>query len=64
MISLIKVPTLIIVGEKDKLNLRASKYLNRKIENSELRIVSGSGHTVMVEKSDEFNHIVENFIRK
>jgi len=64
MISLIKVPTLIVVGEKDKLNLKASKYLNRKIENSELRIVSGSGHTVMVEKPNEFNHIVENFIRK
>lgn len=64
MISLIKVPTLIVVGEKDKLNLKASKYLNRKIKNSELRIVSGSGHTVMVEKPDEFNHIVGNFIRK
>jgi pimeloyl-ACP methyl ester carboxylesterase len=64
MIPLIKVPTLIVVGEKDKLNLKASKYLNRKIENSELRIVSGSGHTVMVEKPDEFNHIVENFIKK
>jgi len=64
MISLIKVPTLIVVGEKDKLNLKASKYLNRKIKNSELRIVSGSGHTVMVEKPDEFNRIVGNFIRE
>ncbi|MFE3845885.1 alpha/beta fold hydrolase [Thermoplasmatota archaeon] len=62
MIPLIKVPTLIIIGEKDKINLKASKYLNRKIEKSELRIVSGCGHTVMVEKPDEFNHIVGNFI--
>jgi len=64
MISLIKVPTLIIVGEKDKLNLKASKYLNSKIKNSDLKIVSGCGHMVMVEKPEEFNHIVGNFIRE
>ena len=59
----IKAPTLIIVGEKDKINLEASKYLNREIKGSELRIVPGSGHTVMVEKSEEFNQILEEFIR-
>lgn len=59
----IKAPTLIIVGEKDKINLDASKYLNREIKGSELRIVSDSGHTVMVEKSEEFNQILEAFIR-
>ena len=58
-----EVPTLIIVGEKDKINLEASRYLNREIKGSELRIVPSSGHTVMVEKSEEFNQILEEFIR-
>jgi len=62
-VSKIEVPTLIIVGEKDKVNLEASRYLNREIKGSELRIVSGSGHTVMVEKTKEFNQILEEFIR-
>jgi len=59
----LKVPTLIIVGEKDEINLEASRYLNREIKGSELRIVSSSGHKVMVEKSEEFNRILEEFIR-
>ena len=63
-VSKIEVPTLIIVGEKDKINLKASQYLNREIKGSELRIVSGSGHTVMVEKTEEFNQILEEFISR
>jgi len=59
----IKVPTLIIVGEKEKINLEASRYLNREIKDSELRIVPSSGHIVMIEKSEEFNQILGEFIR-
>ncbi|GAG27714.1 unnamed protein product, partial [marine sediment metagenome] len=63
-VSRIEVPTLIIVGEKDKINLKASQYLNREIKGSELRIVPSSGHTVMVEKTEEFNHVLEEFISR
>jgi pimeloyl-ACP methyl ester carboxylesterase len=62
-VSKIDVPTLIIVGEKDKVNLEASRYLNREIKDSELRIVPDCGHTVMIEKPQEFNQILEEFIR-
>lgn len=62
-VSKIEVPTLIIVGEKDKVNLEASRYLNREIRGSELRIMSGIGHTVMTERPEEFNQILEEFIR-
>ena len=62
-ISEIRVPTLIIVGQEDKVNLEASRYLNREVEGSELRIISDSGHTVMIEKPHEFNQILEEFMK-
>jgi len=62
-VSKIEVSTLIIVGERDKINLGASQYLNREIKDSELRIIPDSGHTVMIEKPQEFNQILEEFIR-
>jgi len=62
-VSEIEVPTLVIVGEKDNVNLEASRYLNREIKGSELRIIPDSGHTVMIEKPQEFNQILEEFIR-
>jgi len=61
-VSEIKAPTLIIVGEKDRINMEASKLLNRDIEGSRLRIISGCGHSVMIEKAEEFNQIVRQFI--
>ena len=58
----LEVPTLIVVGEKDKVNLEASRHLNRKIKGSELHIIQDSGHNVMIEKPREFNQILEEFI--
>ena len=62
-VSKIDVPTLIIVGEKDEVNLEASRYLNREIKGSELRVMPETGHTVMIEKPEEFNRILEEFVR-
>jgi len=62
-VSKIEVPTLIIVGERDKVNLEASRHLSREIKGSELRIIPVCGHTVMIEKPQEFNQILEEFMR-
>jgi len=62
-VSKIEVPTLVIVGEKDKINLEASRYLNKEIKGSELQIMPGFGHTVMIENPEEFNRILEEFVR-
>jgi pimeloyl-ACP methyl ester carboxylesterase len=62
-VSEIEVPTLIIVGEKDTVNLEASRYLSREIKGSELRIIPESEHWVMIEKPQEFNQLLEEFIR-
>ena len=51
------------MGEKDKVNLEASRYLNREIKGSELCIIPECGHTVMIEKPKEINEILEEFIK-
>ena len=61
-VSEIKVPTLIIVGDKDRINLKASQCLNREIEGSTLRIFSDCGHSVMIEKPEQFNEVILQFI--
>ena len=58
-VSTIQVPTLIVVGEQDTINLEASRLLHRKIKGSELHIVPNSGHAVMLEKPEEFTHILK-----
>jgi pimeloyl-ACP methyl ester carboxylesterase len=62
-VSQIKVPTLIIVSEKDKATpVEMSRHLNREIKGSKLHIIPDSEHMVMVEKPKEFNEIVQEFI--
>lgn len=59
----IKVPTLIIVGEEDILiPMKYSKLLNEGIKGSRLAIIKGSGHAPPIEKPEEFNRIVLNFL--
>lgn len=63
-VSGIKAPTLIIVGEKDKASpVEMSKHLNRAIEGSKMKIIPNSKHMVMIDKSEKFNEILEEFIR-
>ncbi len=62
MLSRIEVPTLIIIGEKDRLNFKGSQHLNREIKGSKLQIMANTGHSVMIEKPEEFNQLVRQFI--
>ncbi len=61
-VSEITVPTVVIVGEKDRTNLKASERLSREIRGSRLRVISSCGHSVMIEKPEEFNQLVRQFI--
>ena len=59
----IKVPTLIVVGEKDKATpVEMSRYLNREIEDSKLKIIPDSKHMVIIDKANELNEIIDMFI--
>jgi pimeloyl-ACP methyl ester carboxylesterase len=60
----INLPTLIICGRDDLLTpVKYSEYLRAHIRKSELRVIDDAGHMVMLEKPQEFNEILENFLR-
>lgn len=60
----IQAPTLIIVGEKDNATpVEMSQYLNKEIKGSKLQIISGSRHMVMIDKPNELNGYIEEFIK-
>ena len=59
----IEVPCLIIVGKQDQSTpVKYSEFSHNKIKNSELHIINKAGHMVMLEKLDEVNQAIENFI--
>ena len=61
----IKNETLIIWGDQDKAyNFNQIETLNDNIPNSNLEIIKGCSHNVHLEKPDEFNIIVEKFLKK
>jgi len=61
----IKNKTLIIWGDQDKVyNFDQVKTLNNNIPDSDLKIIKGCSHNVHLEKPDEFNIIVSEFLKK
>jgi len=61
----IKNETLIIWGDQDKAyNFNQVETLNGNIPNSDLKIIKGCSHNVHLERPDEFNIIVEEFLKK
>jgi pimeloyl-ACP methyl ester carboxylesterase len=61
----IDVPTLIIVGERDMLTpVKYSEFLKQHIPNSEMVVIPEAGHMVMLEKPEEFNRAVKEFLKK
>ncbi len=61
--SLIKIPTLIIWGEKDsEVPLSSARILKNLIKNSTLRIVWNTNHHPHLEKPEKFLEILKEFI--
>ena len=61
----IKNETLIIWGDKDvSYNFEQVDTLNKNIPNSNLAILKGCSHNVHLEKPQEFNKIVINYLNK
>ena len=60
----LQLPTLIIVGEEDKLTpVWYSEYLLKQIRGSTLEKIPGAGHYVMLEKPGEFNKAMLSFLK-
>jgi 3-oxoadipate enol-lactonase len=60
-----KIPTLLIVGEEDVLTPPyAMESMATQIPHARFVQVSGAGHSVYFERSEEFNQIVGRFLRE
>ncbi|MBA3944705.1 MAG: alpha/beta hydrolase [Herpetosiphonaceae bacterium] len=58
-VSAITVPTLILVGEQDRMTpLKYSQWLHERIAGSQLVIIPAAGHMVMVEQADIVNRTI------
>jgi pimeloyl-ACP methyl ester carboxylesterase len=58
----IRCRTLVVCGEDDRMTPKKySQYLHEKINGSELVVIPGAGHSVMLEKHREFNRALEGF---
>ena len=61
----IKNETLILWGDKDKsYSLDQAKTLNKNIKNSKLKIFQGCSHNIHLEKPNDFNETINEFIKR
>lgn len=59
----LRLPTWILVGEDDKLTpAKYARYLHEAIEGSHLAIIPQAGHLSMMEKPEEFNRLLAEFL--
>ncbi len=60
-LSKISCPVLVVCGEKDRANQRASAELAELLENAKMQIIGGAGHEVNVEAPEELAEILGRF---
>ena len=61
-LSVIKVPTLVTVGDNDECAPSLSKEMNEKISGSKLVVFPKSGHMTFVDQPNMFNSTVNEFL--
>jgi pimeloyl-ACP methyl ester carboxylesterase len=55
-------PTLVICGQRDRLNLRLSRELESLLPNAELCVIPEAGHVVNLEQPAAFTHALRDFL--
>ncbi len=61
----IKVPVMLIWGKDDKITPPfVAEEFNKLIRNSRLEFINECGHAAMMEQTDEFNLLLDNFLSK
>lgn len=59
----ITLPTLIVVGLDDKMTpMKLSHYLHDNIKGSQLATIDKAGHMTMIEKPEELNQVIAEFV--
>ena len=62
-LSELRVPTLVVLGEKDAPDtLAIGKLIHEGVVGSQVVTISDVGHLLSMEKPNEFNHTVEDFL--
>jgi pimeloyl-ACP methyl ester carboxylesterase len=62
-VSEIRVPTLVICGDEDKMTPpEMSRYLKDHIPGAQLALIRNAGHFVMLENVEEFNRTLRTFV--
>jgi pimeloyl-ACP methyl ester carboxylesterase len=60
----IDVPTLVMVGSRDRLTPRAAaRFLATAVHGAQLEVIPDSGHMPMLEHPEEFNAILARFLK-
>ncbi|MBW2416406.1 MAG: alpha/beta fold hydrolase [Deltaproteobacteria bacterium] len=59
----IDVPTLVLVGERDRMFLAGSDYMASKIPGATKVVIPGAGHAANIHKTDEFNRATLDFLK-
>ena len=64
-LKLIENKTLIIFGKEDKETpIYMAKKFHKNLKDSELYLVEGAGHFCFIDKENEFNFVVKEFLSK
>ena len=60
----ISVPTLIVCGAKDRVNLPASRKLAQQIPGARLEITNDAGHQCHIQQPEKFAAVLHGFLTK
>ena len=60
----ISCPVLVVCGEQDNANKKASIGLNESLSNSEIQIVDGSGHEVNIDRPKQLGDVINDFYNR
>jgi pimeloyl-ACP methyl ester carboxylesterase len=60
----IKVPTLILVGDRDTPFLKASEYMTQAISGAKHVVISNAGHASNIDNANAFNKAVLDFLNE
>jgi len=63
-LNIINCPTLIILGELDNVPFESAQLLHESIKDSEIKVLSKTGHYPFFESPKEFNYSVKSFLKK
>ncbi len=59
----IRVPTLVVIGERDKYNLRPVQYIAKAVTHARHEIIPGAGHAASEDNPEGFNAAVLDFLK-